>query len=79
MPASVAAVPIPALPSLDAKQRYTILEAARYLRCSRAHLYQCIAAGEISVIHDRRRVYVPGSEIARRSALPAAETAKGAT
>ena len=78
MSPSFTAVQVPALPPLDANQRYTIVEAAKYLRCSRAHLYKCItadktAADKIHVIHDRRRVYVPGSEIIRRSSLsPAA-------
>jgi excisionase family DNA binding protein len=58
------------LPPLDLMQRYTTDEAARYLRISRATLYNDIAAGLIATIKDRKRRFVPGSEIARRSALP---------
>lgn len=59
--------PIP----LDPNQRYTIKEALAYLRCSRARLYLKEAAGEIRLLRDGRRTYVPGSEIARVSRLPA--------
>src|SRR5258705_79720 len=53
------------LPPLDQLQRYPINEAGSYLRMSRARLYEKIAAGELTVIRDGRRTYVPGSEIAR--------------
>jgi excisionase family DNA binding protein len=59
------------LPPLDIQQRYDIPEAARYLRVSRATIYNDIAAGLIATIKDRGRRFVPGSEIARKSALPA--------
>ena len=55
------------LPPLDTAQRYAVEEATDYLRTSRARLYERIAAGEIKVIKDGRRTYVPGSEIARLS------------
>ena len=51
------------LAPLDANQRYDIDEAARYLRISRARLYQKISAGEIRLIKDGRRSFVPGSVI----------------
>ncbi|MGB7216519.1 MAG: helix-turn-helix domain-containing protein [Gammaproteobacteria bacterium] len=56
------------LPLLDPRQRYTIDEAARYLRVSRAYLYRLISSGEIRTIVDGRRRYVPGSAIAARCA-----------
>lgn len=58
------------LPPLDLRQRYTIDETARYLRVSRAHVYQLIKAGTVKTIPDGRRTFVPGSVIAALSALP---------
>ncbi len=66
------AIQFPALPALDERQRYTIPESAYYLRFSRAKLYQLIKAGEIRVIKDGDRTYIPGTEIIRKSTLPAA-------
>lgn len=60
-----------ALPPLDEQQRYTIPEAAKYLRVSRATIYNDIAAGLLATIKDRKRRFVPGSEIARRSRVSA--------
>jgi hypothetical protein len=59
----------PPLAPLDLLQRYDLDEAARYLRISRATLYNDIAAGLIVTIKDRKRRFVPGAEIARRSAM----------
>ena len=61
---------VPRLPPLDVKQRYDIPEAARYLRVSRATIYNDIAAGLLATIKDGGRRFVPGTEIARKSALP---------
>jgi hypothetical protein len=48
-------------------------EACAYLRQSRAKLYNDVAAGLIATIQHGKRRYVPGSEIARLSAVqPAA-------
>jgi hypothetical protein len=58
------------LPPLDRLQRYSIEEAASYLRMSRALLMQRIAAGSVVTITDGRRRYVPGREIERLSAPP---------
>jgi excisionase family DNA binding protein len=55
------------LPPLDERQRYSIEEATDYLRTSRARLYEKIGAGEVKIVKDGRRTYVPGSEIARLS------------
>jgi len=55
------------LACLDIRQRYAIDEAARYLRISRARLYQKIAAGEIRLLKDGRRSFVPGSAIVAAS------------
>jgi hypothetical protein len=57
------------LPALDIAQRYEIPESSEYLRQSRAKTYNDIKAGKIRVIKDGRRTYIPGSEIARLSAL----------
>ena len=57
------------LPHLDPNQRYTIPESARYLRVSRAYVYQLIARGQLLSITDGKRRYIPGSQIIRRSTL----------
>jgi hypothetical protein len=59
-------------PTFDPRLRYDIPESVNLLRKSRAAVYEDIKAGRIKVIRDGRRVYVPGSEIARLSALPGA-------
>lgn len=66
-------------PRLDPLQRYSIPEANALLRQSNARTYQQIKAGELRIIKDAGRTYIPGSEIARRSALPAIDVAKVAT
>jgi len=64
-----------ALPPIDVLQRYPIEEAILYLRQSRARTYKQIKCGELRVIKDGKRAYIPGSEIARKSTLPPTETA----
>jgi hypothetical protein len=58
------------LPPLDRLQRYTIPEAALYLRKSRAQIYIDIKVGLIATIKEGKLRLVPGEEIARLSALP---------
>lgn len=65
---STGAVP---LPPLDPIQRYTIPEAARYLRIGVSTVWRDIAAGRIAAIRYGGRRYVPGSEIVRLSATAA--------
>jgi excisionase family DNA binding protein len=60
------------LPPLDTNQRYSIPEAAQYLRVSRATLCNYIAAKSIETIKEGGRRFVPGAEIARKSAVPSA-------
>lgn len=62
---------VPALPPLDHHQRYTINESVCYLKIGRSRIYDLIRAGEIRTIRDGSRVFIPGTEIARRSTLPA--------
>ena len=62
--------PTPAQP-IDLLQRYTIEESKAYLRLSRPGLYAKIRRGELRIIKDGTRTYVPGSELARVSTLPA--------
>ncbi len=57
--------------NLDTLQRYTLVEAANFLRVSRSTLHLRIASGLISTIKEGGRVFVPGAEIARLSAPPA--------
>jgi hypothetical protein len=59
----------PALPPLDAAQRYSIEEAIAYLRSSRKTLFDDIREGRLATIKEGKRRFVPGSEIARRSRL----------
>lgn len=59
------------LPALDPLQRYDINETSLYLRVSRSKIYEDINAGTLRTIKDGARVYVPGSEIIRRSTLTA--------
>lgn len=61
--------------ALDPAQRYSILESLALLRTSRKTLYQLIGRGELRVIKQGRRTYVPGSEIARLSQAPASAAA----
>jgi excisionase family DNA binding protein len=61
--------PAAALAPLDVNQRYEIDEASAYLRISRGRLYEKVAAGQIRLIKDGRRSYVPGSEIAAQSRI----------
>jgi excisionase family DNA binding protein len=60
------------LAPLDERQRYTVDESLEYLRVSRARLYKKIQAGELTVLKDGRRTFIPGSEIARLSRFAAA-------
>lgn len=60
------------LPALDVQQRYTIPEAALYLRQSVAKTYQEIAAGRIRILKSGARSYIHGEEIARVSSGVAA-------
>lgn len=55
---------------LDERQRYSIDEACGYLRISRDYLYDLIREGAIQTIRDGRRQFIPGTVIAKRSALP---------
>lgn len=52
---------------LDANQRYTIPETSAYLRQSRARTYEQIKSGDLPVIKDARRTYIPGSAIIQKS------------
>lgn len=56
------------LAPLDKQQRYSLSEAAAYLRISKPLLARRIATGAIATITDGRRRFVPGVEIARLSA-----------
>ena|ERR1700733_6980563 len=77
-PAVKALPPLTRLPTLDVQQRYTVPEALAYLRTSRKTFYTLITQGRLSVIKEgngkrkrKGRTYVPGSEIARLSRVPA--------
>jgi excisionase family DNA binding protein len=60
------------LQPLDVLQRYRVEEAAKYLRVSRATVWNDVTAGRIRSVRHGRRVFVPGSEIARLSTVEAA-------
>lgn len=57
---------------LEPHRRYIIPEAAALLRQAQSTTYLQIRRGDLRVIRDGGRTYVPGSEIIRRSTLPAA-------
>lgn len=61
------------LPPLDKLQRYTINEAADYLRVSRAYLYQLINLGTLPTIKDGSHRFVPGSAITDRCSITESE------
>lgn len=61
------------LPPLSELERYTMDEAAIYLRLSKVTLYSQIALGKLQSIKEGKRRFIPGSEIARLSSLPAAQ------
>jgi hypothetical protein len=56
-------------PAFDPRLRFDIPNAVNLLGYSRAKLYQEIKSGSIRIIRDGRRVFIPGSEIARKSSL----------
>jgi excisionase family DNA binding protein len=68
-----------ALPPVDPHQRYEIPEACAYLRVGRVHLYKRIAAGELGILKDGTRTFVPGSEIIRLSTLPSRQAPRQQT
>lgn len=49
--------------------RFSIEETAYHLGVSRAHVWKRVQSGEIKTIADGRRRFVPGTEIARLSAV----------
>jgi len=57
----------PNLPPLDPNQRYTIDESADYLRVSRPTIYKKVANGQIRLIEDGRRRFVPGVDLIAQS------------
>ncbi len=63
------------LPDLDESQRYSVSEAAAYLRVSRPTVYKMIAEGRLESICEGSRRFVPGTEIARLSRAPGAGSA----
>ncbi len=63
--------PAPLSP-IDRSQRYTVEEALRYLRISRATFYKCVGLNanepdKINIIKCRGRTFIGGAEIARLS------------
>jgi predicted site-specific integrase-resolvase len=59
------------LPLIDPLRRYDVNTALALLGISRKTFYEDIRDGRIATIKDRKRRFVPGSEIVRRSAVPA--------
>jgi predicted DNA-binding transcriptional regulator AlpA len=68
-----------AIAPVDVAQRYTIKEAAFYLRISHASLYKEINARRLRVLKCGKRTFVPGSEIARLSRLEEASSTPAAS
>jgi hypothetical protein len=57
-------------PLIDSNQRYPIAESSAILRQSIAKTYTDIKRGDLRIIKDGARTYIPGSELIRRSTLP---------
>lgn len=57
--------------TVDANQRYSIYESCATLRVCRAQIYRDIRNGMLRTIREGKRQFVPGSELIRRSTLPA--------
>jgi hypothetical protein len=55
---------------VDPNQRYDLSEAIPYLRLAKSTVWKKINCGELQIIRDSGRVFVPGSEIVRLSTLP---------
>ena len=51
--------------------RLEVVEAAAWLRISRALLYQRIKAGKISVVKDGHRTFIAVAELQRYASAPA--------
>jgi hypothetical protein len=64
-----------AMPALDPLQRYTVPEAAAYLRRAASTTWLLIGRGHIRVIRELGRTYVPGHELVRLSRLPEQDSA----
>ena len=58
-----------ALPPIDPRRRYPTNIAAEYLGICVSTLYADIKGRRIKTIKDRKRRFVPGSEIIRRSSV----------
>jgi hypothetical protein len=56
--------------TIDTNQRYSLAETHAILRQSPAKTFKDIKAGELRVIREGQRTFVPGSELIRRSRLP---------
>ena len=72
---NVSPTPAPApepLGPIDSNRRYDVETALRYLGISRFTLYADIREGRIQTIKDRKRRFIPGSEIVRRSSVAVA-------
>jgi excisionase family DNA binding protein len=59
----------PALDPLDTLQRYSVEEAAAYLRHSRWAVYRDLREGRLLAIREGHRTFIPGTEIARLSRI----------
>ena len=55
------------LPPFDAALRYSVAEAARYLKTSRPTVYKLINTGLLEAFKEDRRTYITGRSIAARS------------
>lgn len=56
---------------VDPVQRYGVPESAAFLRQSEARTWLDIKENKLKVIREGKRTFVPGSELIRRSTLPA--------
>jgi excisionase family DNA binding protein len=59
---------------LDPLRRYNVETARSFLGVSRATIYKLIGDSRIATIKEGKRRWIPGSEIARLSAVPSPAT-----
>jgi hypothetical protein len=60
------------LPAFDERLRYRVEIAAKFLDQSRATTWKQIRDGQLRVIREGQRVFIPGTEIVRRSTIDCA-------
>ena len=58
------------IPPFDAQLRFTVSEAAAYLKTSRMTIYKLLHSGDLEGIKEESRTFITGRSIAARCAPP---------